>query len=80
MGRRFEGDGEAESRWRRLSYFLRPEGELRRASTDDCGGQLGWLSLTVTRVSARSAPLDSLPASPFDLGLSRTIIVVMVQY
>jgi hypothetical protein len=62
MGRRFEGDGEAESRWRRLSYFLRPEGELRRASTDDCGGQLGWLSLT------------------FDLGLSRTIIVVMVQY
>lgn len=48
MGCRFEGegDGERELRSRRLSYFLRADGELRRASTDDCGGQFGWFSLT----------------------------------
>lgn len=47
MGRRFMGEGEGELRSRRRWYFLRPDGELSRASMDDCGGQLGWLSLPV---------------------------------
>jgi hypothetical protein len=41
IGRRFEGDGDTELRSRCLSYFLRADGELRSASTGDCGGQLG---------------------------------------
>jgi hypothetical protein len=46
MGRRFEGDGDTEVRSRCCSYLRRPDGELKNASTGDCGGQLGWFVLT----------------------------------
>lgn len=39
IGRRFAGDGETELRWRRCSYFRRPDGELKSASCGDLGGQ-----------------------------------------
>jgi hypothetical protein len=79
MGRRFEGDGDTEVRSRCCSYLRRPDGELKSASTGDCGGQLGWFVLTTSCQSSRAEAQRSA-CIPFDFGLSLTIMFAWCKW